>query len=74
MVAVGPVGVEQEEPVHDRAAARGGKHGGHDGEAQGTRQRFHGGIPGWRMLRAGTPPAADHPHVTGGIGRAAGAG
>jgi hypothetical protein len=27
-----------------------------------------------RTLRAGTPPAADHPRVTFGIGRAAGAG
>jgi hypothetical protein len=74
VMAVGAVGVEQEEPVDDRAAARRSEHGGHDGKAEGTRERFHGEIPGGRTFRAGTPPAADHPHVTGGIGRAAGAG
>ena len=74
VMTVGAVGVEQEEPVDDRAAARRGEHGSHDSKAEGTRERFHGGIPDGRTLRAGTPPAADHPRVTGGIGCVAGAG
>jgi len=70
LMGVGAVGVEQEQSVDDRAAARRADHGGHDGQGEAALKRGHGRGSRWAGRRPPTHVGGPLSAVSAGIGRA----